>query len=141
MGNHFLHFAHGGERIASHDIIQAPMFFCHHLFNLIVGELILFCWLITFTHWLMSLPTSITSGSFSWGGCNTSKLRRKDLIVIITQRIGLSLLPYKFLGVFTSKSTTFFIDVWTWHGQQKGIGNLLLSLLCSFYKQRVLMAL
>ncbi len=85
MGIHLLHFAHGGERTTSHDAIQDRMFFCHLLFNLLIHELVLFCQLMAFTHWLMSLPIGITSGFFLWGGCNINGSGRKDLIVIITQ--------------------------------------------------------
>jgi hypothetical protein len=67
----------------------------------------------------MSLPIGITSGFFLWGGCNTNGSGRKDLIVIITQQMCFSFLPYKFFDVFTMKSTTFLINVLTWHGQQR----------------------
>jgi hypothetical protein len=105
------------------------MFFHHLLFNLLISELILFFRLMAFAQWLMSLSTGITSGFFSWGGCNTNGSRKKDLIVIITQWMCFSLLPYKFLGVFTKKLTTFFIDVLTWHGQQMAPK----ALFCHFY--------
>jgi hypothetical protein len=67
----------------------------------------------------MSFPTSITSNYFSWGGCNTNGSRRKNLILIITQWMCFSFLPCGFFGVFFKKSSIFFIDVLTWHGQQR----------------------
>jgi len=63
---------------------------------------------------------------------------RRDFIVTVTQQICFSLLPQKFLGVFTNKPTTFFINVLTWCGQQKAPKALLYQCYVPFINKKCL---
>jgi hypothetical protein len=49
---------------------------------------------------------------FRWG---------KVFLAIITQQMCFFLLPYKILGVFISRRKASFINLLTWHGQQKAL--------------------
>jgi hypothetical protein len=83
----------------------------------------------------------ISSNFFLWSGYdNGGSGEGKILLWPLPNKHVFSSHHKRFLNVFTNSSTTFFINVLTWHGWQKTL-EAFFYWWCSFYRQKMLMVL